>query len=310
MKVSIITSAHNASVHLKKTINSILSSSFSDFEYIIIDDASIDNSLNIMRSYNDPRIKILTNENNLGLTRSLNKGILEASGEYIARIDAGDISSPERLLAQSNFLDNNLDIFLVGSGSVYIDDEDNTIGVFNPITSSNKLETTLARSCCIIHSSIMFRNSGINYREKFKYAQDYDLYLRILSEKKKLANLPEHLLMYRLSADSLSFRQKAKQSLFAEKAKEFYQEREKTGKDKYSEFDPNTILLLDTENSTNKNILEYRIEASFKINDFDRVRTIYKRYFNCHKRINKYFLYFMFSFFPKKVVDSLRKILW
>ncbi len=113
--VSIIMPVYNSSGYLSDAIESILSQTYSDFEFIIIDDASTDNSIEIIYSYHDPRIVLLKNDINLGVTHSLNKGIKHARGKYIARMDADDIALPQRIELQVDFLEKNPEFILVGS---------------------------------------------------------------------------------------------------------------------------------------------------------------------------------------------------
>ena len=100
-------SVFNNEQYIRQAVDSIINQTFTNFEFLIIDDASSDNMPKILRDYNDPRIRIITNEENLGLTKSLNKGIAASLGEYIARQDADDVSLPKRLESQIAFLENN-----------------------------------------------------------------------------------------------------------------------------------------------------------------------------------------------------------
>ncbi|MFN8250041.1 MAG: glycosyltransferase family 2 protein [Ferruginibacter sp.] len=101
--ISVIMGVYNAETFLEEAIKSILNQSFRDFEFIIVNDASTDNSVAIINRFNDDRIRVINNESNIGLTRSLNKAIRQAHGEFIARMDADDISFPDRFREQVNF---------------------------------------------------------------------------------------------------------------------------------------------------------------------------------------------------------------
>jgi glycosyltransferase involved in cell wall biosynthesis len=179
---------------------------------------------------------------NLGLTKSLNKGIKLSQGKYIARQDADDVSLSNRLKIQYDFLEENPEIFLVSSSSILIDKKGNKIGVerayLNPVRAKRKI--TVAN--CITHSSIFFRaNKKIFYRNKFKYCQDYDLYLRLLTQGKKIFQLKNFLVKHRLKEESIGQQKKKEQLAYSKVARFFYREREKTGKDSYSSFDPKNI---------------------------------------------------------------------
>jgi glycosyltransferase involved in cell wall biosynthesis len=311
-KVSVVMSVHNGEKHLDECIQSILNQTFREFDFIIINDCSTDCSLQIIQYYakKDPRIALINNTLNLGLTKSLNIGIKKARGKYIARIDADDIALPERLEIQYDFLEKNHDVFLVGSGAYKIDEEGEIIGRHRPLIDIVEIKKNLSTQNCLYHPTIMFRNEGYMYREKFVYAQDYDFYLMLLSKDKKVSNLPDPLINYRINPDAISWSKNSKQKCFALKAKEFYHQRIKYEKDEYDEFNPDAILSIDVENSTNKLILKAEIEAKFKLNEFENVKNICKKYFKNHGFFNKMVVYYLLSFSGKQFVDSIRNIIF
>lgn len=114
-KVTVLMPVYNGEEYLREAIESILFQSFGNFEFLIIDDGSTDDSINIIASYTDPRIRVITNGENIGIARALNKGIELARGKYIARMDSDDISLPKRFEKQVDFLDKNPEIGIVGS---------------------------------------------------------------------------------------------------------------------------------------------------------------------------------------------------
>ena len=228
--------AYNAEKYLDKSITSILGQSFKDFEFIIIDDGSKDKTKQILNKFKskDKRIKLIFNKKNLGLPKSLNKGLKKSKGKYIARMDADDISSKKRLEVQYNFLEKNAKIFLAGSSAIVIDKKDQKIGLLRKFNNSEKIAKKLEKSNCLIHPSIMFRNEkGIHYREKFKASEDYELYLRFLSEGKSLTSIPEFLIKYRISDESF-VSTKPNQEFYFEKAKELLKEKRSGNLDSYS----------------------------------------------------------------------------
>jgi len=298
-KISVIMATYNSEKFLNESIQSILSQTFRDFEFIIIDDCSTDYSLKIIKNYShrDKRIFLIKNKLNLGRAKARNKGLKIADGEYIAILDSDDITLPERLEKQYNFLEKNKNIFLVGGGAYNIDEKGNIKSIKRPLTDQDLIKETLYHKNCIYHSTIMFKNEKNNfYRKKFYYSQDYDFYLRMLSKGKRLINIPDLLIKYRINPEAVSFSQKAKQRLFAEKAKEFYYQRLKYGKD--------------IEESTNKIVLEVEIKASFKLNDFKRVRKFCRKYFKYYGFFNKIIIYFLLSFTGKRFIDVIRKSLF
>jgi len=240
-KISVIMSVYNGENYLKESIESILSQDFKNFEFLIVDDGSNDKSYTILKGYakNNKRIKIFKNNDNLGLTKSLNLLLNHAKAPYIARMDSDDISLPTRLSKQYKFLSQNKDIFLVGTRAFNINSKGKIIS--HPILPTNSIEIsdTLPKINCIHHPTIMFRNEGYSYREKFIYAQDYDFYLNLLSAEKNFYNLKEPLLKYRITEDSVSHRESLKQRKFAKEARKFYLERVKNGTDSYNIFKPN-----------------------------------------------------------------------
>ena len=221
-KVSIIMSVFNGEKYLESAVNSILRQSFLDFEFIIINDGSTDNTEKILKRFTDKRLKIINNKTNIGLTASLNKAIKQARGEFIARMDADDISLPFRLEYQVKFLEENPDIALVGS-SYYICDEKNKIqSIVEVLTEPEKLKQELKKQNWFGHGTVMFRKNIIDnigaYDESYKYAQDYELWLRI-ANKFKVANIKEPLYIWRRTKENISSKKEEEQAFFAQKAR-------------------------------------------------------------------------------------------
>ena len=308
--ISVVMSAYNSEKYIAEAIESILNQTFKDFEFIIINDGSTDKTLEIIKNYSrkDKRIKLIKNTKNLGLIKSLNKGLKAARGKYIARMDADDISLPERFKIQYDYLEKNIEIFLIGSGVIQIDKKGKEILKSRPITGVKKIKRILRKRNCIAHPTIMFQNDqNIFYREKMLYCEDYDLYLRLLHKKNKLDNIKELLLKYRISPDSITNSKRAIQDLFVEEAKKFYRESEKSNRESYEDFNPNWILKIKIEESLEKNILASQIKASFKINDFIKCREYCKKYFNSQGYLNKFIIYYISTFLGKNMVDRIRK---
>jgi glycosyltransferase involved in cell wall biosynthesis len=313
-KISIIMSVYNSERFLAEAIESILGQTFKEFEFIIINDCSTDNSLKIINEYkrNDERIRLIENSQNIGLTKSLNLGIKVSKGRYIARIDADDIALNKRLEIQYNYLEKNKDIFLIGAGAYNFSSSINAAftTIHKPLTDHLDIKERLYNKNCIYHPTIMFRNEKFLYREKFVYAQDYDFYLLLLSKNKNLSNIAEPLNRYRINDGAISWVNKGKQKLFGNKAKEFYHQKLKYGKDEYDNFNPNEILNIDVENTDNKVILESEIKASFKLNNFKRARLFCKKYFKSYGYLSKWLKYYLASFFGRRIVNILRRIIF
>ena len=212
-KVSVVMSVYNGEKYVEEAITSILNQTFADFEFIIIDDCSTDASAKIIRSFSDSRIKYIRNTHNIKLAASLNKGIQAASGEYIARMDADDISLKHRLQKQVDFLDNHVNVGVVGawvesfgnSGCIMKYPSD-----FRTIFYAFILQINiLAHPVAMIRKSIMIDNN-IWYDPKFTTSQDYKLWndLKYVTE---ITNIQECLLKYRCHDNSLTFKMREKQ---------------------------------------------------------------------------------------------------
>ncbi len=196
---------------LREAIDSILNQVFGDFEFLIVDD-NPDSELNkeVLDEYasTDSRIRIIRNSVNHGLTRSLNIALKEASGSYIARMDADDISQPSRLKKQFDFLEGNLDYALVGSFIEHISQNGRHRRNFRFPVDHDDIVVEIPLANPFNHPTLMIRRSilaknNIHYDASFRYAQDYALICE-LSRYGKLHNIPEPLLKYRISQNQIS----------------------------------------------------------------------------------------------------------
>ncbi len=221
--ISVIIAVYNGESYLQLALDSILGQTFKDFELIIVNDASTDNTREVLSEYADPRITLITNETNLGQTVSLNKGLAIARGQYIARHDADDISHPDRFQIQVNFLDQNPDIGLLGTSYEIIDFQGRTIEIALLPTSNDELKTRLQVSNIFCHGSIMMRKNCLEkvggYNEAFRVSQDYDLWLR-MSEHCQLANLSDLLYKFRFTKGSITAENRDLQLAYLKLAKE------------------------------------------------------------------------------------------
>lgn len=191
----------NGAKYLGAAIDSILNQTFQDFEFIIINDGSTDDSKKIIESYQDARI-VLINQENQGVTKSLNNGLQIAKGELIARMDADDLAMPDRLAKQLEFLNAHPEVALCGTRAVAIDKDEKIIRNFDyPPLSHQEIKKYFIFHNPFIHSSVMLRKSVLatvgSYDETVPRAQDYELWSRVIT-KFQTANLPNHLLRYRI----------------------------------------------------------------------------------------------------------------
>ncbi len=218
--VSVILSVYNGENYISTAIDSILKQTFRNFELIILDDASADGTVDILHSYDDPRIRLLENEVNLGVTRSLNRGLAAAQGQYIARLDADDIAAPQRLEVQVGFLDRYSQVGLVGSWH-YRAVGDRVELVQKPVENAEIQQQMLYKGI-FAHSTVMFRRECIEkvgvYDPDFALAQDEDLWLRI-AEHWEVAIIPIPLVTIRLVPTGLGRVHQSRQAQFILKAR-------------------------------------------------------------------------------------------
>jgi glycosyltransferase involved in cell wall biosynthesis len=199
-------SVYNGEKYINKSVNSILRQSYLNYECIIINDGSKDDTKTILESISDSRIKIIHQANN-GPGAARNRGIQAARGEYIAIMDSDDISLPVRLEKQVDFLDKNKDYVLIGSNSNLINEIDEHIGIYKLPTSDTEIRWALLFRNPYCHSTVMIRGdilrkNKIYYNEKLLAAQDFDLLTRLLNFG-RTENIEQPLLNYRVHPDQI-----------------------------------------------------------------------------------------------------------
>ena len=205
--ISVLMPVYNSELYLEDAVQSILDQTYKNFEFIIIDDGSVDNSLAILESFKDNRIKLVKKKNNTGYTSLLNESINYAKYDYLARMDSDDVSNKDRLLKQFKFLEKNKDYSVVGSNIRLI----NTKGEFirngkypetdEQIKSNLSNFSTFAHPACLIRKKKLIDIGG--YRTIFEPSEDYDLWTR-LALNSKMYNIQEYLLDYRIHGKSVS----------------------------------------------------------------------------------------------------------
>ena len=206
-RVTVLMAAFNASRFLRESVESILAQTFRDFEFVIVDDGSTDETSEIAQSFHDERIVLLRNERNLGLTASLNRGLRAARGEWIARQDADDISDPSRLAREIDYFSCHPDTVLVGTHARLIDTQGRALGELRvPVDPTGILWAQMFDNG-FIHSAVMFRRAVAldefgGYDESFRISQDYALWSRMM-RRHPVANLDETLLSLRVHPSSL-----------------------------------------------------------------------------------------------------------
>lgn len=199
---------YNAAEFLHEAVASILTQTYRDFELIVVDDASRDDSLSVLERLNDDRVRIVRHLNNMGAAVSRNDALAMARGEYIAILDADDVSAPTRLARQVAFLDANPSVGLVGCAMYDVIDAGGDVLYTAYLPETNDaIQRTLLEEWCFVHSSVMFRKTvqeGVGgYRPEFESAEDHDFLLRMLN-RCQAHNLPERLVSYRFNPTGLS----------------------------------------------------------------------------------------------------------
>ncbi len=216
--ISVIMPVYNTPCeYLVDAVHSILTQTYKNFELIIIDDGSNSKTKAILKSFNDNRINLIFNENNLGLVATLNRGLSLASGEYIARMDSDDISLKNRFKKQVEFLEDNPEIGVLGTACAIFQKKEED--VYLPCKDELIRELILACHSPFIHPSIMMRSSvlqDIQYDSNYPYCEDLALWIELF-DKTKFANLPEILIKYRWHGANVSKKHTIIQSIDTQK---------------------------------------------------------------------------------------------
>jgi glycosyltransferase involved in cell wall biosynthesis len=216
--VSVVMPAYNAGKFIESAIKSILFQSYGNIELIIIDDGSTDNTLEIIKSFNDSRIILIKNNNNIGQPLSRNKAIGSAKGKYIANADADDINMSNRVEKQVKILEENPLVDVLGSGMYIVDTFDNILGKFNGrggYTQHEELIDTIYKESPFPHPSIMGKREWFlkyPYRQRYYRAQDRELFLRTY-QWSNFARIAECLFAWRVS-DVVNLKKMLRNNLF------------------------------------------------------------------------------------------------
>jgi glycosyltransferase involved in cell wall biosynthesis len=204
-KVSVLMAVYNAENYLRQAIESILGQSFEDFELLINDDGSTDRSVEIIQSYRDSRIRAVQNPINQGEERVRNQCLQRARGEYIAVLDADDIAHRDRLQIQTDFLNRNTGVSLVGSPHVIIDEAGRVVGIERLYSDELVIKWGLLFGNQFGHSTVMYRRKDVlavgGYDESLPYGTDFDLWVR-LTTRGRLVNLLNPLAQYRVHSQN------------------------------------------------------------------------------------------------------------
>jgi glycosyltransferase involved in cell wall biosynthesis len=209
--ITVLMPAYNAGNYIGEAIASVLAQSFTDFELLIVNDGSTDQTLEVINQFNDPRI-VVVHQKNLGVSLALNNGLQHARSNYIARFDADDICYPNRLQVQYDFMQRHPEYQIVGSGADYMDVEGNYLFTQEPAGYSNSQLQQLKYSVCpLIHSCVMYKKDTVlsygGYNEYAYTFEDHFLWLDILKDH-QACNLPEALIKIRINPESITIDEK------------------------------------------------------------------------------------------------------
>jgi len=225
IKISVLMPVYNANKYIKAAVDSILKQTFTDFEFIIINDGSTDGTLEILENYakKDKRIRLISRENK-GLVTTLNEGVALAKFPLIARMDADDIALPNRFREQIDFLKEHNEVVALGGSFIIIDDKSRELHLLMPPLDNESIQINgLKGHCPINHPTAMIRTDSIRnvggYRDEFYPSEDLDLWLR-LGEIGKLVNLENAVIKYRFLSNSISGRMSTQQNNAARAAVE------------------------------------------------------------------------------------------
>ncbi|MDP9079233.1 MAG: glycosyltransferase [Bacteroidota bacterium] len=210
-KVTVLMPAYNAEKYIREAITSVLGQSFADFELLIVNDGSTDDTEKIVRSFHDPRIVMISQENK-GVSAALNLGLAHARAPYIARFDADDICLPNRLKVQYEFITTYPEYTIIGSAVEYMDADGHYIFTHHPEGHLNEEIQQLKYSICpFIHSSVFYKKEAVvnkgGYNEHAYTYEDHFLWVNILKNE-KACNLSQALIKVRLNPESITIDEK------------------------------------------------------------------------------------------------------
>lgn len=196
--VTVLMPAYNAGLYIAEAIDSILSQTYTNLEFLIINDGSTDNTVTVIESYNDSRIRLVSNDKNRGLIYSLNRGLELAQGKYIARMDADDITTDIRFETQVRFLEAHSDIDILGTALVYLD---TPYEIHHPLVHDD-IVIGLIDNSTVAHATIMMRRDTVVvkkliYEEEYKHIEDYRFWLEAVIKGVRFANIDDVFYHYR-----------------------------------------------------------------------------------------------------------------
>lgn len=216
-QITVLMAVYNGEKYLKSSLQSVLNQTYKDFEFLIVNDCSTDDSIKIIESFNDKRIVIHNNEKNLGQTKSLNVGLRLAKGKYIARMDADDMAFPMWLEKTLKCFNNYPDYAAIGSAAIVIDENGKKKEVrrlpisFHEIIFRVFFAPPMNHVSVLLNKDMILKNGG--YDEDFKITQDYEIWSSLIRNNYTIGNIPDILVAYRVHKKSLGFIEANKKGL-------------------------------------------------------------------------------------------------
>lgn len=305
--VTVLMPVYNGEKYLREAIESILNQTYNNIEFLIINDGSTDKSLEIIKSYEDSRIRLINNEKNLNLTYTLNKGIKLANGKYIARMDCDDISVDKRIEREVEFLEANIEVGIVGTRFVVINRNGKKLKDINHPLTDETIKILLSIICPLAHGSVMVRRDIFekNLYGSIEYSaiEDYELWIRI-SKLTKMHNISEKLFKYRIYGESYT----------NTKAKKMENQSNKIGKAYVKEEELLFLNLIKTqilELDFNENKEMYDIYINYRSKLIGRLLYIHKYEiaFKLYKKWNKVYG-FNIKHLLKYIIDLFKSFIY
>ena len=314
--VSVIINAYNVEPYFAECLDSVLAQTLQDFEAIVINDGSTDATAAIAEAYarRDTRIRLFHNERNLGIPATINRALAHSRGEFIAKLDADDVTMPERLAGQVAYLRAHPEVVMVGSGWIWIAPDGRELGVQRPHPSNRRLKQQMQKRCVLVHTGVMVRGDllrRLKYREFFRYAHDYDLFLR-LGDHGEIAILPETLVKQRLNFRGVTVQRFCEQNQEARYARAFARQRRRGGADDYERVaaDPGAIRSSSSDRGS-RGFYHYRY-GLFRVmlRDMAGARREFRQSLKAAPWDVRSAFWFVVTFVPRPLLEAARRLVW
>lgn len=306
--ITVLMPVYNAGKYLAEAIDSVLSQTQSNFEFLIINDGSTDNTEELIRSYTDPRIRLI-NQSNGGVSAALNTGLVHARGEFIARFDGDDVCYPTRLAKQYDFMQRNPEYILIGSDGDYMNEEGEFLFTYRNTGHTNEeIQARIHVYCPFIHSSVFYRKAPVleagGYEVNARSFEDYFLWKQLI-KKGKVCNFVEPLIKVRFNASSVTVDEKDMDPLFTQlKAKAL-----ETGR--ISQEEGQLLLKSIKRLSPAKKESSYHrmLGKKYLWNNYQPSKS--RKHLRRSMRIEPFkpetYMLFLLSFLPKKTIEAIYK---